>query len=70
MSGWPEGVTLAQAGSQSANTRAVKPVRRMASSYHLRTTAFHNIKPNVDYPVVLVTIADTDDRVVTGHSFK
>ncbi|TQV86819.1 S9 family peptidase [Exilibacterium tricleocarpae] len=30
---------------------------------------YHNIKP-VDYPAVLVTTADTDDRVVPGHSFK
>jgi prolyl oligopeptidase len=31
---------------------------------------YHNIKPNVSYPAVLVTTADTDDRVVPGHSFK
>ncbi len=31
---------------------------------------YHNIKPGVAYPPVLVTTADTDDRVVPGHSFK
>lgn len=31
---------------------------------------YHNIKSGVDYPAVLVTTADTDDRVVPGHSFK
>ena len=31
---------------------------------------YHNIKPGTDYPAVLVTTADTDDRVVPGHSFK
>jgi prolyl oligopeptidase len=31
---------------------------------------YHNIKAAVHYPPVLVTTADTDDRVVPGHSFK
>lgn len=31
---------------------------------------YHNIKSGVKYPPVLVTTADTDDRVVPGHSFK
>ncbi len=31
---------------------------------------YHNIRPGTDYPSVLVTTADTDDRVVPGHSFK
>ena len=30
----------------------------------------HNIKPGVNYPAVLVTTADHDDRVVPAHSFK
>ncbi|WP_166039575.1 prolyl oligopeptidase family serine peptidase [Sphingosinicella sp. YJ22] len=31
---------------------------------------YHNIRTNVSYPPILVTTADTDDRVVPGHSFK
>ena len=31
---------------------------------------YHNIRPGKDYPAILVTTADTDDRVVPGHSFK
>jgi prolyl oligopeptidase len=31
---------------------------------------YHNIRAGQDYPAVLVTTADTDDRVVPGHSFK
>ncbi|TGY89931.1 S9 family peptidase [Marinicauda algicola] len=31
---------------------------------------YHNIEEGADYPAVLVTTADTDDRVVPGHSFK
>lgn len=31
---------------------------------------YHNIKGGRDYPAILVTTADTDDRVVPGHSFK
>lgn len=30
----------------------------------------HNIKPGAHYPATLITTADTDDRVVPGHSFK
>lgn len=31
---------------------------------------YHNIRSGVGYPAILVTTADTDDRVVPGHSFK
>lgn len=31
---------------------------------------YHNIKGGRAYPATLVTTADTDDRVVPGHSFK
>lgn len=36
----------------------------------LAYSPYHNIKVGVRYPAVLVTTADTDDRVVPGHSFK
>ncbi len=31
---------------------------------------YHNVQAGKDYPAILVTTADTDDRVVPGHSFK
>ncbi len=31
---------------------------------------YHNIRGGRDYPAILVMTADTDDRVVPGHSFK
>lgn len=31
---------------------------------------YHNIRGGRAYPAILVTTADTDDRVVPGHSFK
>ncbi|MGE0739923.1 MAG: prolyl oligopeptidase family protein [Hyphomonadaceae bacterium] len=31
---------------------------------------YHNVRDGVRYPATLITTADTDDRVVPGHSFK
>jgi prolyl oligopeptidase len=31
---------------------------------------YHNLEKGTEYPPTLVTTADTDDRVVPGHSFK
>jgi prolyl oligopeptidase len=31
---------------------------------------YHNLRKGTKYPATLVTTADTDDRVVPGHSFK
>ena len=31
---------------------------------------YHNLKNGTSYPPTMVTTADTDDRVVPGHSFK
>ncbi len=31
---------------------------------------YHNIRDGEHYPAILITTADTDDRVVPGHSFK
>jgi prolyl oligopeptidase len=36
----------------------------------LTYSPYHNIKSKVNYPAVIVSTADTDDRVVPGHSFK
>jgi prolyl oligopeptidase len=36
----------------------------------LKYSPYHALKPGTKYPATLVTTADTDDRVVPGHSFK
>ncbi len=35
-----------------------------------RYSPYHNIHAGVPYPAILATTADTDDRVVPGHTFK
>lgn len=45
-----------------------------AEEVHFRNllgySPYHNLKAGARYPALLVTTADTDDRVVPGHSFK
>ncbi|GAB5486658.1 MAG: prolyl oligopeptidase family serine peptidase [Parasphingorhabdus sp.] len=36
----------------------------------LTYSPYHNIMSGTEYPPLMVTTADTDDRVVPGHSFK
>jgi prolyl oligopeptidase len=36
----------------------------------LAYSPYHNLKKGTTYPPTLITTADTDDRVVPGHSFK
>ena len=36
----------------------------------LKYSPYHNLREGVEYPATMVTTADTDDRVVPGHSFK
>jgi prolyl oligopeptidase len=36
----------------------------------LKYSPYHNLKKGAKYPPTLITTADTDDRVVPGHSFK
>lgn len=36
----------------------------------LSYSPYHNVAPDKRYPAILVTTADTDDRVVPAHSFK
>ncbi|NIJ37093.1 prolyl oligopeptidase [Sphingopyxis panaciterrae] len=35
-----------------------------------RYSPYHNIRSGVTYPAILAVTADTDDRVIPGHSFK
>lgn len=39
-------------------------------NYLLKYSPLHNIRDGINYPAILVTTADHDDRVVPAHSFK
>lgn len=39
-------------------------------NYLLAYSPVHSVKENVEYPSIMVTTADHDDRVVPAHSFK
>ncbi len=46
-------------------------VAREADFYNLlKYSPYHNIQSGKAYPAILATTADTDDRVVPGHTFK
>ncbi|MDB5716796.1 MAG: prolyl oligopeptidase [Sphingomonas bacterium] len=46
------------------------PAREADFRALLAYSPYHNIRRAAEYPAILVTTADTDDRVVPGHSFK
>jgi prolyl oligopeptidase len=46
------------------------PAREADFRNLLSYSPYHNIQSGKDYPAILATTADTDDRVVPGHSFK
>lgn len=46
------------------------PADRDAFPLLFAYSPYHNIRERRDYPAILVTTADTDDRVVPAHSFK
>ena len=46
------------------------PADEKAFRYLQTYSPYHNIRGPKPYPAILVTTADTDDRVVPGHSFK
>ena len=48
------------------SSEASEPEFRALRDY----SPYHNIKNGTAYPPTMVTTADTDDRVVPGHSFK
>ncbi len=38
--------------------------------YLIKISPYHNLKKGADYPAIMVTTADHDDRVFPAHSFK
>ena len=53
-----------------AACRAGHPERAADFKTLLAYSPYHNIKTGIHYPPIIATTADTDDRVVPGHSFK
>ncbi len=46
------------------------PAEEEAFHNLLAYSPYHNVAEGRDYPAILATTADTDDRVVPGHTFK
>jgi prolyl oligopeptidase len=46
------------------------PAREADFKNLCKYSPYHNIEPGKAYPAILATTADTDDRVVPGHTFK
>jgi len=46
------------------------PAKEADFRTELAYSPYHNIKGGKDYPPLIAVTADTDDRVVPGHSFK
>ena len=46
------------------------PADEVAFQHLRRYSPYHNIASGRTYPAILATTADTDDRVVPGHTFK
>ncbi len=46
------------------------PAREADFRNLLKYSPYHNVQSGKPYPAILATTADTDDRVVPGHSFK
>ncbi|MCJ7421603.1 prolyl oligopeptidase family serine peptidase [Sphingomicrobium astaxanthinifaciens] len=47
-----------------------RPQREADLAYNLTYSPYHNVRAEIDYPALIITTADTDDRVVPAHSFK
>jgi prolyl oligopeptidase len=46
------------------------PAKEADCKVLLAYSPYHNIRPGQPYPAILAETADTDDRVVPGHTFK